>query len=124
MSITTPLFEKIIETNKEIIISCQKSPRDTMYFNRPQLKWLYCVPKYPCNLTDLDFSNMKDFHGFSNHCRQIIAPVTAAILGAKIIEVHITSDKSKDFVDNNVSFDYSELREMANLIRLSEKIKK
>jgi len=121
---TSQLFERLLKTNKEIIVSCQKSPRNTVYFNSPQLKWLYCVPKYPCDLIDLDFSNMKDFHGFSNHCRQIIAPVTAAILGAKIIEVHITSDKSKDFVDNNVSFDYSELREMVNLIRLSEKIKK
>ena len=118
------LFDKVLKTGKEIIISCQKSPRETMYFEHPKIKWLYCVPKYPCELADLDFSHMKDFHGFSNHCTQIIAPITAAILGATIIEVHITSDKSKDFIDNNVSFDYSELREMVKLIRLSEKIKK
>jgi len=117
------LFDKVLKTDKEIIVSCQKSPRETMYFEHPKIKWLYCVPKYPCELSDLDFSHLKDFHGFSNHCTQIIAPIAAAILGAKIIEVHITSDKSEDFIDNNVSFDYSELKEMVKLIRLSEKIK-
>ena len=118
------LFDKISKTGKEVIISCQKSPHETMYFEHHKIKWLYCVPKYPCELADLDFSRMKDFHGFSYHCTQIIVPITAAILGATIIEVHITSDKSKDFIDNNVSFGYSELREMIKLIRLSEKIKK
>ncbi len=121
---TTPLFERVLKTNKEIIISSNSSPRTSKYFKNSQIKWLYCVPKYPCELNELDFTNIRDFHGFSNHSPNIIAPVTAAILGAKIIEVHITSDKSKNFFDNNVSFDYSELEELVNLIRLSEKIKK
>jgi len=121
---TSQLFEKILQTNKEVIISCQKSPRGTTFFNHPQVKWLYCVPKYPCELGELDFRMMKDFDGFSNHSTEIIAPITAAILGAKIIEIHITSDKSKNFIDNNVSFDYSELREIVRQIRLSEQIKK
>lgn len=121
---TTILFERLLETNKEIIVSSQKTPRNTKYFNYPQVKWLYCVPKYPCDLNDLDFNSLKDFDGFSNHCPQFLAPLTAAILGAKIIEVHMTSDKGKNFIDNNVSFDYSEIKELMKLIRLSEKIKK
>jgi len=118
------LFDEVLKTGKEIIVSSNVSPRHCKYFNHSKIKWLYCVPKYPCELDDLDFSKMSDFYGFSNHCNKIIAPLTAAILGAKIIEIHITSDKSKEFVDNNVSFDYFELREMIKLIRLSEKIKK
>ena len=121
---TSPLFERILKTNKEIIVSSQRSPKDTKYFNNQKIKWLYCVPKYPCDLNDIDFTNFKDFHGFSNHSPTIIVPLTAAILGAKILEIHITSDKSKNFIDNNVSFDYSELEELMNLIRISEKIKK
>lgn len=119
---STTLFQKLVKKNKEIIVSSQRSPSQSTYFNDPNLKWLYCVPKYPCDLTDLDFRNLKDFHGFSNHCQNIMAPITAAVLGAKIIEVHITSDKSKNFIDNNVSFDYLELKEMVKLIRHSEKI--
>lgn len=121
---TTHLFEKLIETKKEIIISSKQSPRKSKYFDLPNLKWLYCVPKYPCDLSDLDFSDLNDFDGYSNHSNKTIAPITAAILGAKIIEVHITSDKTKDFADNSVSFDYLDLKEMVKTIRLSEKIKK
>lgn len=121
---TSILFEKILKTNKEIIISCQKSPRDTIHYNNSLIKWLYCIPKYPCEICDIDFSNINDFDGYSNHSPQIIVPITAAILGSQIIEIHITSDKSKNFIDNNVSFDYPELAEMVRQIRISEKIKK
>jgi len=51
------------------------------------------------------------------------APLASVILGAKIIEVHITTDKTKNFIDNNVSFDSKELKNLLNLIHLSEKIK-
>ena len=121
---TTDLIDTVLKTKKEVIISSEKTPRNSKYFNHAQIQWLYCVPRYPCSLIDLDFSNLKDFHGFSNHCCEIVAPLSASILGAKIIEVHITSDKSKDFFDNNVSFGYPELEELVRLIRLSENIKK
>ena len=121
---TSELIEKIFETKKEVIISSEKSPRNTTFFNNNQVKWLYVVPKYPCEFNDLDFRNLGDFDGYSNHCPHFLAPLTAVLLGAKIIEVHITSDKSKDFLDNNVSFDYSELKQLTTLIRLAEKIKR
>lgn len=121
---TTKLVEKILETGKEIIISSQQSPENSKFYNNPKIKWLYCVPKYPCSLEEIDFSDLNKFDGFSNHCPQIIAPLSAAILGAGIIEIHITSSKTKNFVDNNVSFDYTELEEITRLVRLSEKIKR
>ena len=65
---------------------------------------------------------MNDFNGYSNHCPNILAPVVAVILGAKIIEVHVTSDKKKNFIDNPVSFDFIELKEMVSQIRNCEKI--
>ena len=119
---TSELLDRVFRTEKEIIVSSQKSPKDSKYFKHHKIKWLYVVPKYPAQLTDLDFKNIKDFDGYSNHCPEIIAPLTAAILGSRVVEVHITSDRSKDFVDNNVSFDYSELSELTKLIRHSEKI--
>ena len=121
---TTDLVEKVLATGKEIIISSQYSLENSKFYNHPKIKWLYCVPKYPCSLEDLDFLELGKFDGFSNHCPQIIAPLSAAILGAEIIEMHITSSKTKNFVDNNVSFDYDELKEVVRLIRLSEKIKR
>ena len=121
---TSELLERVLKTNKEVFVSSQTTLRETTYFKHSNIKWLYCVPKYPCVLSDFDFKNIKDFHGFSNHCPHFMPPLAAAILGAKILEVHITSDKSKNFIDNNVSFDYDELKELVKLIRLSEKIKR
>ena len=85
---------------------------------------MYCVPKYPSKLEDVDFSIIKKFDGYSNHNPQSIIPITATILGAKIIEVHITSNKSQKFIDNNVSFDFNELEEIVNVIHQIEKIKR
>lgn len=120
----SPLLDRILKTKKEVIVSSQISPRPSKFFNDSSIKWLYCVPKYPCSIEDLDFTEIKDFNGFSNHSTDLVVPLTAAILGAKMIEVHITSDKSKNFVDNNVSLDYEELRNLIRMIRLSEQIKK
>ncbi len=119
----TKLFDAVLKTNKEIIISCEISPRKNKYYQSNNVKWLYCVPKYPCEFSDLNFSNIGDFDGYSNHCAHFLAPLTAVILGAEIIELHITSDKSKNFVDNNVSFDYDELENTVKLIRLVETMK-
>ena len=121
---TTKLFQRVKETGKEIIVSSEKSPKNCKFYGDPQVRWLYCVPKYPCSLEDLNFSNMKSFEGYSNHCPNIIVPIVAVVLGSKIIEIHITSDKSHNFIDNNVSFDYNELNNMINYIRDCEKIKK
>jgi sialic acid synthase SpsE len=119
---TTELFERIKKTGKEIIVSSEKSPKKCQFYNDPQIKWLYCVPKYPCELNEINFKELSDFDGYSNHCPDIIVPLTSAILGAKIIEVHITPDKSKSFVDNPVSFDYQELKSLVDNLRKIEKI--
>jgi len=121
---TSDLINEILKTDKEMIISSQFSLEKSEFYNNPKIKWLYCVPKYPCSLEEIDFSELNKFDGFSNHCPQFIAPLSAAILGAEIIEIHITSDKTENFVDNNVSFDYNELKDLVKAIRLSEKIKR
>lgn len=121
---SSELTDAVLHTDKDIIISSETSPKNSKYFDNSKISWLYVVPKYPCGFEDLDFRKMEDFHGYSNHCPNILAPVAAAILGAKIIEVHITSDKKKNFIDNPVSFDYSELGQMVKLIRNCEKIKR
>jgi len=118
------LISRVIKTGKQVIISSQISPRNTKYFDNQQISWLYCVPKYPCDFKDLDFRDIRDFDGYSNHCPHFLAPLTAVSLGAKIIEIHMTSDKSKNFIDNNVSFDYRELTNLVELIRMSEIIQK
>jgi sialic acid synthase SpsE len=120
---TNDLIEKIFQTQKDVIISSQSLPSKLNSYQN-KIDWLYCVPKYPCLLNDLDFSKLSFFNGFSNHCQNIIAPLTAAILGTNIIEIHITIDKKRNFVDNHVSFDPNELKQLTNFITLSKGIKK
>jgi sialic acid synthase SpsE len=117
------IVEKILQTKKPIIVSSETNPFNTKFYGEQLIDWLYCVSKYPCELTDLDFSEMSYFSGYSNHCPNIIAPLTAAILGAKIIEIHVTADKSKKFVDNPVSFEYKDQNKLVKAIRDIEKMK-
>ena len=121
---TTSLISKALETEKQIIVSTQKNPKQLELYNNNNVKWLYVVPKYPCSIDELDFSNFSDFDGFSNHCIHFLAPLSAVILGAKMIEIHVTSNKDKDFIDNPVSFDTNETRNLMTLIRQVEKIQR
>ena len=121
---TTPLISKALETEKQIIVSTQKNPKQLDLYNNDNVKWLYVVPKYPCSIDELDFSNLDDFDGFSNHCTHFLAPLSAVVLGAQMIEIHVTSNKDKDFIDNPVSFDTNETRNLMALIRQAEKIQR
>ena len=117
---STPLLDKVFATDKEVIVSTQYSTNNCTY--KKNVKWLYCVPKYPCVLEDLDFKSLDEYDGFSNHCRQIIAPITAAILGSKIIEIHISANRTLDYIDNNVSFDYSDMQEISKYAKYKKVI--
>jgi len=121
---TTPLISKALETGKQVIISTQKNPKQLDLYNNDNVKWLYVVPKYPCSIDELDFSNLSDFDGFSNHCTHFLAPLSAVVLGAQMIEIHVTSNKDKDFIDNPVSFDTSETEKLITLIRYAEKMRR
>ncbi len=110
---TTNIFKKLLNTKKEIIISSESSPQNCKWYDHEQIKWLYCVPKYPCNLDEINFSLLKSFDGFSNHCSDIIVPMKVIDSKSEILEIHITSDKNGDFIDNNVSFDYSDMKEIS-----------
>lgn len=114
----TELFQTIDKKDKDIFISSETIPLNCSFHNDPKIKWLYCIPKYPCSLDEIDFSLLKHFDGFSNHCNLIEAPIRALREGIEILEIHITSDKKKNFVDNNVSFDYDEIKEIMKVAKV------
>ncbi len=111
------IFKKLLETKKEIMISTEIPPQRCEFYKNKQIKWLYCVPKYPCELNEINFSIIKKFDGFSNHCPDIIAPMKVIDLKSEILEIHITSDKSRNFIDNNVSFDYSDMEKISKYVK-------
>ena len=81
------LIKKVLDTGKQVIISSEITPKNSKFFSNKQISWLYCVPKYPSSFKEIDFKNIRDFDGYSNHSPSFMAPLTAAILGAEIIEI-------------------------------------
>lgn len=119
---TNDIIDKILKTDKEVFVSSCDSPKKSKFWSNSRISWMYCVPKYPCDLSDLDFRNFEDFNGYSNHCPDFLAPLSAVLFGAKILEIHTTLDKTQGFVDNNVSYDFSELEKLMDLIHKCKKI--
>ena len=60
--------------------------------------------------------------GYSDHSEGNIVAISAAALGAEIIEKHFTLDKSFEGPDHKASLDSIELKEMISSIREVEKI--
>ena len=114
----TDLFQTTYKKNKDVIISSRIVPSNCSVYDDPHIKWLYCIPNYPCSFDEIDFSLLKYFDGFSNHCNLIEAPIRAIQEGVEILEIHVTSDKTKDFIDNNVSFDYDEIKEIMKAVKV------
>jgi len=114
---STSLIERVLDTGKEVFVSSNRSPKHSKFYTNKKIKWLYCVPKYPCSINDLDFSCIDDFQGYSNHCNDISAVIEAASCGTEIIEIHVTADKSKNYIDNPVSFNFEECSFAINKIK-------
>ncbi len=84
---------------------------------------LHCVSQYP---TPFEAVNLRAIAtlaplapvvGFSDHSPGVTAPLGAVALGAKIIEKHVTDDRSRPGPDHGYALEMSELAEMVTRIR-------
>ena len=76
---------------------------------------LQCVSTYPCPNEQLNMSSAHRIKailspgapearvGFSNHCPDIIHIIQAAVMGASMVEFHITLDRNMDGPDHRAS---------------------
>jgi N,N'-diacetyllegionaminate synthase len=94
-----------------------------------QLALLHCTSLYPCqdyNLLNLNvlrsYQGMLDFPlGYSDHTLDpVIVPVAAVAMGAKIIEKHMTLDRSMEGPDHPFALEPAEYSRMVNAIRKTE----
>lgn len=121
------LAETIAATGKPIIMSWgyHNTQQGLPVFLDPRHKgsWtrtkhLYCISKYPTALSDLDFNEYTfrgRYDGFSDHTEGIIASIVAMSLGAKIIEKHVTYDKTLDGPDHACSITFDELWQLCRM---------
>ncbi len=111
--------------NKRILIKNKK------IFNKikKKLTILHCVSSYPSNDQFLNLKaitmmeeNFKLNIGYSDHSEDILAPVIAVSLGAKIIEKHITLNRNMKGPDHKASIEPKAFFKMVKNIKRVNKI--
>ena len=95
-----------------------------------QIALLHCVAEYGAKTNSLNLDVISTFKkvfpnvviGYSDHSSDpIVAPRSAVVLGAKIIEKHITLDKDMPGPDHFFALEPKELNLMVKIIRKTEK---
>lgn len=119
------ILSKGIATKEEIeeaISTCREVGNNSITL-------LQCTSSYPAPLNSANLSlipKMKqDFKievGLSDHTLGITAPITAAALGARVIEKHFILNRKLGGVDSAFSLEPSEFAQMAKAIREVEEL--
>jgi N-acetylneuraminate synthase len=96
--------------------------------DKPQLTLLHCLSSYPAPIEHVNLLAMKTMKkafdlpvGYSDHTMGIEIPIAAVAVGAKVIEKHITLDRSMEGPDHKASLEPEELKLMVKSIRNIEK---
>lgn len=130
-----PLLEYIASKNKPVIISTGMASKDEIKdaiqacYNAPQINLLRCVSSYPTKISDMNLSTIdyliKSFGlpvGLSDHTLSIDIPMLAVVLGASIIEKHITLSRDFETPDSKFSLEPYEFKKMVDKVRVAEKV--
>jgi sialic acid synthase SpsE len=114
------LLGALIKTKKPLIISlgAWKEKDFPVIDTTEHVDFLYCISKYPTPLSELLLKdvNFNKYSGFSDHTLGITAACASFVLGAKIIEKHLTLDKEAYGPDHSCSMTPDELKAI-NLFR-------
>lgn len=134
--IDTPLIRRMARTGKPMILSTGMASRDEIAEavrvvreeGNDQIVLLKCTSAYPAPPEDLNLRTIpvlaETFNtpaGLSDHTLGITAPVTAASLGACLIEKHFTLSRSEPGPDSAFSLEPAEFRSMVEAVRTAEK---
>lgn len=127
------MLNRLNETNKPIIISTGMSTLAEIdiavkSFNSDLLSILHCTSSYPCNNDEINLNmlhTLKKLYpnnviGYSGHESGLQISVAAVAMGAKIIERHITLDRTMWGSDQAASVEPEGLRKLVRDIRVVE----
>lgn len=129
-----PLIEFISKTKKPILLSTGMSTMEEIEKTVNFLKEknsifliLHSNSTYPAPVETLNLSLIPSLEqkfqlpiGYSGHEQGIIPSVTAAILGAVVIERHITLDKTMNGIDQSSSLEPLEFSQLIKFVREAE----
>lgn len=126
------LLKYVAETRKAIFISSGMASLKEICstvnllrrFKSGPVTILHCISKYPAEPNEINLSFMDIIRrvcrcdvGYSDHAKGTMACLTAAILGASVIEKHFTLDASLPGADHYHSASPEQLRELIGDIK-------
>ena len=130
-----PLLEHIAKKGRPIILSSGMADMNTVIhavewvqqWNR-QIALLQCTSTYPCPPEHIHLRVLQTYQerfpdlviGFSSHSRGPQIPVAAVALGAKVVEIHITIDRTMKGGDHAASLEPHGLEVLVRDIRIIE----
>ena len=130
------LLKRVRYNGKPVILSTGGSTMEQIekavsILGREDLVILHCVANYPCKDEEINLLIVETLKrkfagvpiGYSGHEIGILPSVAAAVMGACVIERHITLDKNMPGSDHKASLDPQEFKQMIDEIRQFEKIK-
>lgn len=130
-----PFLRRIASKQKPLILSTgmstlgevERAVRTLREINQQELVLLHCTTNYPCPSEEVNLRAMLTLKqafnlrvGYSDHTAGSEVPVAAVVLGAEMIEKHLTLDKSMNGPDHSASLEPLEFHEMVRQIRSVE----
>ena len=106
-------MEALGKTNKPVIISTGMASMEdidtaieTLKLGKDKLIIMQCTSQYPCALENVNLKAMDTLKekfgfltGFSDHTSGVVISTAAAVMGAPIIEKHVTLDRTMKGTD-------------------------
>lgn len=129
-----PLLEALGQTGKPVIISTGMASLedidvaiDALGLGKDKLMILQCTSQYPCALENVNLKVMDTLKekyglitGFSDHTSGVVVSTAASVMGAAIIEKHITLDRTMKGTDQPGSLEKAGLAKLVEYIRACE----
>ena len=130
-----PLLERLSKTDKVIILSTGMASMEDIEDafeilgkNPSRVIIMQCTSQYPAAIENVNLRAMETLRerfkclvGLSDHTPGVITSVAASVLGASIVEKHITLARAMKGSDHAGSLEEDGLRRLVNYIRTCEK---
>src|SRR6266536_897189 len=126
-----PFLKKLGEINKPVILSTGMADIDdindalkALNKDRKSVVIMQCTSEYPCKIENVNLNAIETLRntfkcmiGLSDHTSGVIVSAAASVLGAKLIEKHITLDRTMKGTDQPGSLEEAGLKKLVEYIR-------
>lgn len=114
----------VISTGMATLKEVQETVRRIRRAGNKKIIVLHCTTNYPTPFEEVNLramqtlmENLPVLVGYSDHTLGVQAPIMASMLGARVIEKHLTLNKKMPGPDHKASAEPNEFKEMVDAIR-------